>query len=162
MRNDSSLSEQQRSRAIELFAGGYGADAVATQMQVGRDAVDALYDRWRVRGGAVLVPKRTKQVFTFATKREVVERFLAGESRIALAQAFGIASPKTIQAWARIYRTEGEDGLRPKPKGRPPRVSAAPGPALSEVEQLRRENARLRAENAYLGKLRALSTNEPS
>jgi hypothetical protein len=46
--------------------------------------------------------------------------------------------------------------LRPKPKGRPRKNPEAPARPESELEQLRRENERLRAENAYLGKLRAL------
>lgn len=162
MRRDSSLSEQQRLQAVALFEGGYGADAVATRLEVGLDAVDLLYDRWRVSGRDVLGPKRTRQTFSFAIKREVVRRFLAGESRIILAQEFGIAAPKTIQAWARRFRQEGEDGLRPKPMGRARADAMAPSGDRSELEQLRQENARLRAENAYLGKLRALSPDEPS
>lgn len=162
MRKDSSLSAEQRATAVVLFEAGYGPNAVATQVQGGLDAVDLLYDRWRVRGGDVLVAKRAKRAYAFKLKHEVVQRFLAGESRIALAQEFAIASPKTIQAWARTYRSEGEDGLRPKPKGRPRRDPEAPEPELGELEQLRRENERLRAENAYLGKLRALSADEPS
>ncbi|WP_370628844.1 helix-turn-helix domain-containing protein [Paenarthrobacter nitroguajacolicus] len=68
-------------------------------------------------------------------------------------------SPGTVTNWTRIYRRDGEDGLRPKKRGRRPvnRENALPE---SEVEQLRRENERLRAEVAYLGKLRALRAQE--
>lgn len=51
---------------------------------------------------------------------------------------------------------DGEDGLRPKPKGRPRKPDSPPTGELPELERLRRENERLRAEVAYLGKLRAL------
>ena len=54
-----------------------------------------------------------------------------------------------------IYRRDGEDGLRPKRRGRPP-TDRTNEPAKSELETLRRENEQLRAEVAYLGKLRAL------
>jgi len=67
-----------------------------------------------------------------------------------------LGSRELLQKWVRAYRLEGEDGLRPKPKGRPRKPDSPPPPELSEVEQLRRENERLRAEVAYLGKLRAL------
>lgn len=160
MRQKGSLSEEQRGAAVALFEAGYAASAVATRLRAGADAVDLLYDRWRVRGGEALVPKRTKQTFTFEIKREVVQRFLAGESRITLAQEFAVASPKTIQAWARTYRAEGEEGLRPKPKGRPRTEPNEPAHGLDELQRLRRENARLRAENAYLGKLRALKASQ--
>ena len=102
------------------------------------------------------MPKATKRTFSFEVKRDVVQRLLAGETKLSLAQEFGIASPKTIQAWARTYRAEGEDGLRPKPKGRPRLVPGTPVPEPGELERLRQENERLRAEVAYLGKLRAL------
>lgn len=160
MRKDSSLSEQQRIAAVALFEAGHGAQAVATELGAGLNAVDALYDRWRIHGGGVLVPTETKRTFSFEVKRDVVQRCLAGETKLALAQEFGIASPKTIQAWARTYRAEGADGLRPKPKGRPRTDPDVPARDLSEVEQLRREVERLQAEVAYLGKLKALTASK--
>ncbi|WP_396134259.1 helix-turn-helix domain-containing protein [Arthrobacter oryzae] len=36
-----------------------------------------------------------------------------------MAKELGLSSPLLLEKWARQYRTEGEDGLRPKPKGRP-------------------------------------------
>lgn len=82
-----------------------------------------------------------------------------GESKLGLAREFDLSSPKLIETWARRYRNEGEDALRPKPPGRPRRNSAEPSEA-SEVARLRRENERLRAEVAYLGKLRALTEQQ--
>jgi transposase-like protein len=155
-----SMSETQRRAVVTLFAAGYGRDAVARQVGVSVNAVRDLHDRWRLHGGDALVSHARRAAYTFETKREVVARFLAGESKMALAQAFGLSSPKLVATWTRIYRREGEDGLRPNPKGRPRRDPDAPAPELSELEQLRRENARLRAEVAYLGKLRALMALE--
>ncbi|MBB5980389.1 helix-turn-helix domain-containing protein [Kribbella solani] len=108
-----------------------------------------------------------KRVFSFEVKREVVRRFLAGETKVALAREFELSSPKLIENWARKYRDEGDDGLRPKRPGRPPGAgggdrgrSAGELGEVSELERLRRENERLRAENAYLGKLRALRAQQ--
>lgn len=98
----------------------------------------------------------TKRQFSFEFKLEVVERVLAGETSTALAEEFGLSSPTLVRTWVRQFRERGEDGLRPKPKGRP-RGSTAPLPGEeSELDRLRREVEYLRAENAYLGKLRAL------
>ncbi|WP_249124305.1 helix-turn-helix domain-containing protein [Saccharopolyspora erythraea] len=103
--------------------------------------------------------KPGKRSFSFEFKLAVVERFLAGEPASELAAEHDLSSPQLVKTWARMYRRQGEDGLRPKPKGRPPQPpDDTDGP--SEVEQLRRENARLRAEVAYLGKLRALREQE--
>nr|WP_242061685.1 helix-turn-helix domain-containing protein [Microbacterium ureisolvens] len=114
-----------------------------------------MHDRWKVRGRGALVSKPIKPSFSFEFKRDVVTRFLAGESKVDLAREFDLSSPKLVENWVRKYRAEGEDALRPKPKGRPAAQTAAPA-AVTELERLRRENERLRAENAYLGKLRAL------
>ena len=162
MRKDSSLTDQQRATVLVLFATGHGPRAVATRLGVGRDATKTLYDRWRIHGKGALVARSTKRSYEFTVKREVVQRFLAGETKLALAQAFDLSSPDLVGVWVRAYRREGDAGLRPKPKGRSRADPEAPVRELSELEQLRRENERLRAENAYLGKLRALSTGEPS
>lgn len=95
----------------------------------------------------------TKKIYPFDVKLEVARRFLAGEPKTELAIEYDLSSPRLIEVWGRILREQGEDGLQPKPKGRPPKTAPR---ELSEVEALRREVERLRAENAYLGKLRAL------
>ncbi|WP_162943645.1 helix-turn-helix domain-containing protein [Arthrobacter celericrescens] len=100
--------------------------------------------------------KPTKKSYSFEFKLELVERFLAGETAPDLAAEAGLSSPVLLKTWVRAYRREGADALRPKPKGRPRRPASPPPAEPSELEQLRRENARLRAEVAYLGKLRAL------
>ncbi len=152
----SSLSEAQRADAVALFHAGYGYDAVASQLQVSPTAARNLHHRWRIRGSGALVTKPTKRTFSFEFKRDIVRRALAGETKIALAQEFDLSSPRLVEKWVNIYRAEGEDGLRPKPKGRPRKTPAGPERQESELARLRRENERLRAENAYLGKLRAL------
>ncbi len=154
------LSARQAERAVALFEDGYGSDTVATRLEVSRSAVRRLYDRWRIWGAEVLVPKSTKRTIPFELKLELVQRFAAGEPKVALAQEHALSSPQLIEKWARTYRAEGADGLRPKPKGRPKRDLAAPVGEEPELDRLRRENERLRAEVAYLGKRRALIAAE--
>jgi len=155
MNPGSSLSVDQRAAAVTLFETGLGPDAVATRLGSNLYSLRRLYDRWRVRGSGALVTKPTKRSFSFEEKLSIVERFLAGEPKIALAREFDLSSPKMIETWARKYRSEGKEALRPKRLGRP-RGSAAEASEASEVARLRRENARLQAQVAYLGKLRAL------
>jgi transposase-like protein len=108
-----------------------------------------------------LVAKPTKRLFSFEFKLDAVRRFLGGEAKANLARELHLSSPKVIETWARVYRTEGEDGLRPKPKGRPRKGPAtAVGRPVSELQRLRRENERLRAEVAFLGKVHALGDEE--
>ncbi|WP_231949588.1 helix-turn-helix domain-containing protein [Alloactinosynnema sp. L-07] len=117
-----------------------------------------MHDRWRLRGAGALVMVPGKRSFTFEFKLDVVRRFVSGEATaIELAREHDLSSPKLVENWVRLYRREGAEALRPKPKGRPPAGDTrSPAPAPSELERLRRENLRLSAEVAYLKKLRAL------
>lgn len=153
-----SMTDAQRRAAVALFASEHGRDAVATRLGVSPHAVRALQNRWRIWGDEAVgrKPKQT-QAYPYEVKQAVVQRVLAGETKVALAQEYGLSSPQLIAAWLRRYRTEGDAGLRPKPKGRPKHDPRAPAVEDCEVERLRREVERLRAEVAYLGKLRALS-----
>ena len=155
MRARSSLSEAQREAAVALFEKGIGYRAAARLLDGPRVPVRALYGRWRIHGQGVLVSKPSKS-YSFEFKLALVERFLAGEAGPDLAVEAGLSSRELLQKWVRAYRLDGEDGLRPKPKGRPRKPDSPPPAELPELERLRRENERLRAEVAYLGKLRAL------
>lgn len=147
----SSLSEAQREAAVAWFEQGLADRVVARLLGVGRWPVRSLYQRWRIHGRGVLVSESAKRSFSFEFKLSVVERFLAGEPAAELAAEHGLSSPKLVKTWARTYRREGEDGLRPKRKGRPRKPPDSPDGQHSELERLRRENDRLRAEVAYLG-----------
>jgi hypothetical protein len=82
-----------------------------------------------------------------------VLRHTRGESGRALSEEFGLPSPSTVAHWASIFRRDGEDGLRPKRRGRPPNRSWG----LPSRERDRGTASGERsAEVAYLGKLRAL------
>lgn len=152
MHSSSSLSQSQREDLVGLFEKGFGSKSSAGVLGVSRRAVNNLYDRWCLRGRLCLMDKPTKQSYSFHVKKEIVERFLAGETTMDLAREYQLTSTKLLQKWVRDYRRDGDAGLMPKPKGRP-KGSAASGP-VSEEDRLRRQVKRLEAENAYLKKLR--------
>lgn len=154
MRTRSTLTEGQRERLVELFEAGMGAAVAASELNVRYYATEKLYARWRLHGRLCLMEKPTKTQYSFETKKEVVDRYLAGETGMDLAAEFHISSKGLVQTWARTWRQGGDEALMPKPKGRP--KDAAETEPLSEEEKLRRENKRLLAEVAYLKKLRDL------
>ena len=156
MRARSTLSPDQREFAVGLFEQGFGSKSIATRLHVPRSRVLRLYDRWRIHGRLCLVENPTKTTYSFEFKKAVVERFLAGESQSALAKEFQLSSSSLVAAWVRKYRAEGDNGLRPQPKGRPKKDPDIPRQPVSELQRMQRENDRLRAENAYLKKLRDL------
>jgi transposase len=149
MFKSSSLSEEQREAAVALFEIGWGSRAVATRLGVGRKAVLRLHDRWRVRGNTAL-----------ELKLNAVQRYISGETRVALAKELELSSPHLIAVWAGQYRAEGEEGLRPKPKGRPRKNTGASPQQEPELQRLRRENECLCTKVAFLGKVNALRDGE--
>lgn len=162
MQQQSSLTTEQRSAAVDLFEQGFGHRAVSSRLDVGFHAVRALETRFKIWGRAALDSKPTKQAYSFEFKLAVVRQFLDGNGTIPeLALRHQLSAPKLLGKWIRIYREQGEDGLRPKAKGRPKTASGAEQIELTEVEKLRRENQRLQAENAYLKKVRALRNQPP-
>ena len=123
----SSLTEAQRSAAVALFDQGWGDRATATHLGVSRWAVRSLYRRWRLHGMGALVAKPTKSRYPFEFKLDAVRRVIdQGATAQQVAHEYGLSSDKLVQSWVRAYRRDGEDGLRPKPKGRPPTVSSTP------------------------------------
>lgn len=88
-----------------------------------------------------------------------------GESYESVALKFGIHEPPMIVNWMSSWQKEGVEGLS-KMRGRP---SMSNKPKKKKVEkkltreqQLEKEVELLRAENAYLKKLRASGINIPS
>ena len=154
----STLSRSDAGSAVELFEQGFTARSVAISLDLAQNPVQMLYQRWQLRGRGALVTRDRRQ-YDFQTKLEIVRRHVNGESGRVLAEEYDLPSPTTVANWAVIYRRDGEDGLRPKQRGRP---TAEPGkrPPDNEIEALRKENEKLRAEVAYLGKLRALRSQE--
>ncbi|WLQ06102.1 IS3 family transposase [Arthrobacter oryzae] len=110
------MSEVQRQAAVAWFEKGLADTATANLLGVSRWPVKALYRRWRIRGQGALVTKPGKQSYSFDFKLALVERFLAGETAPDLAAEADLSSPLLLKKWARVYRHEGADALRPKPK----------------------------------------------
>lgn len=158
MYSRSTLSLSDAVSAVELFEQGFTAKSVTIALDLAAAPVQMLYERWQLRGKGALVTRERRR-YDFELKLEIVLRHIRGESGRSLCEEFDLPSPSTVANWTGIYRRDGEEGLRPKPRGRPPAIRRAPR-AESETEALRRENEWLRAEVAYLGKLRALKSQE--
>ena len=154
MRARSSLSEYQREQLVECFEQGMGYQAAANMVGGSISATRNFYRRFQLHGRLCLVEKPTKQQYSFEIKKEVVERHLAGETKMDLAREFGLSSDQLVKDWSWKWRKGGDEALKPKPKGRP-KGSTTPK-ALTEEDKLRRQIERLEAENAYLKKLRDL------
>lgn len=74
---------------------------------------------------------------------------------------FNLSSPGILSKWLNEYKTSGEEGLKPKRRGRPMKKQQRPANTKPSEEmtdkELREELEYLRAENAVLKKLEALA-----
>lgn len=100
--------------------------------------------------------------YTGEFKQKVVEAIQKeGLSYKEAARHFEIPSDRQVRNWERIYLEEGSEGLYIERRGRSGKGGRPPKQLKPEVEEdLIAEVQRLRAENAYLKKLRALILEE--
>jgi len=119
-----------------------------------RQTVDWSAKGYREQGEAGFQAKKAS--YTVAQKLVVLGTMHSqGMSCEEAAVKFGITGSSTVLEWERRYMENGKDGLKPKKKGRRPRVPKPKAPPTA-YEQLLAENEYLRAENEYLKKLNAL------
>jgi transposase len=125
----------------------------------------------RTHGLESLQRKHTKTVYSLEQKLAVVDYYqTSGAGMISVAAHFGINASQ-VAAWVKIFKTEGVAGLKPKPRGRRPKMKhKKPKQAkkldLSEKEtyqqkilELRSELYQTRMERDFLKKLGAVSKN---
>jgi transposase len=140
--------------ALAVEAGDSTA-RVARQFGMSERVVARSVHLYREQGEAGFQPKK-KASYTAVQKLMVLETMHSqGMSCEEAGVKFGVSGSSTIWEWERKYLENGMDGLKPKKKGRRPRVPK-PKAALTPYEQLLAENEYLRAENEYLKKLNAL------
>lgn len=161
MRKNAALSYSQRFRLIELFEAGYGREAAADLAGCSRCASRNFQDRWRIHGRLAVVDRSKYSSYSYELKVQAVKRFLAGETKPDIAKDLELSSPKLLERWIRDYRREGEQGLRPKKRGRPKKDPDRPEKPLSEVAQLKKRIAWLEMENEVLKALRDLDPEQP-
>ena len=107
------------------------------------------------------MPKgKPNKKYTGEFKQMVVEMMHREKlSHKEVERQFEITSHSCVPNWERIYLTEGPEGLYVERRGRGSKGRASQMPKKVE-EDLLAEVQRLRAENAYLKKLKALVQEE--
>lgn len=115
---------------------------------------------YRHFGEEALKPGISYKNFPVQTKLDVINyKLTTGKSYPEVALKFGIHDYVVVSHWIQLWRKKGMEGLSgPKEC---PCMRNHKGKSRREKE-LERENELLRAENAYLKKLRASGVNIPS
>lgn len=86
MHGRSSLHEHQREQLVTLFEAGLRSRAAASRLHISRGAERKLERRWILHGKLCLVTSPSRRSYPFEVRKEVFERFLAGE-RVCLAHS---------------------------------------------------------------------------
>lgn len=150
-----------RLAAVQHYlAGEESITATAMRFNVGKTPLARWLRAYRERGIAGL-EHRVSRAYTPAFKLRVVRRVISNRGDCAEASAhFGIPNETVIHRWMNSYRSGGQEALQNVKTG--PKMSHKKGEttekAASEmtVKELLEELEYLRAENAYLKKLKAL------
>ncbi len=160
--------EFKKKIVTEYLNGNSGYQYLAKKYNVpNKKQVRVWVNAYKEFGDEGLKRSREKKKYSFEFKLHVVELYLTTEvSYLELALSVGMNNPGLITKWVNDYRIAGPDALRPKKKGRKPKVAKPKKNTAPQTEkekadaeylrQLEEENLRLRIENAYLKELRRL------
>jgi transposase len=149
------FTRSERLAAALAVEAGDSLASVARRFGMSTEVVARSVNLLREKGEAFFQPKKYAH-YTVAQKLIVLETMHSqGMSREEAAVKFGMNGSTTIWRWERKYLEDGIDGLKPKKKGRPPKIRKPKVPPTLN-ERLLAENEYLRAENEYLKKLNAL------
>ena len=152
----------------EYFDGKGGTKFLSKKFNISSpESLRTWISAYKEFGPEGLMRKRENQNYSFEFKLHVIELYLRTEvSYKDLAMSVGINNPSLITRWVNDYRIAGPDALKPKPKGRKPKVAKPKDTNFNKNEetnndtqylkQLENENLKLRIENAYLKELRRL------
>jgi len=151
----------KRQVVLHYLNGNDGLRVTAHTFGIDTGAVRRWAEHWQTNGdaGFTLSTRTYSADFKVSVIQDMWENGLS--SRKAAAK-YQIAMACTVSRWERIYREKGIIALHNKPKGRKTMTGmkdskitslTAPPPVFKSVEE---ELEYLRAENAYLKKLKAL------
>lgn len=157
-----------KQKVVRAYLAGEGGFAtLATRFGVpSKTNIRKWVSAFQELGEQGLVTKKANAIYPVQFKLDVLNyKERTRDSFKEVARKFGIPEPSLILNWWRKWQTEGVEGLS-KSKGRP---SMSNNPKnkkhekkLTKEQQLSKEIELLRAENAYLKKLRASGINIPS
>jgi transposase len=164
-------SEQQKLKAVKSYrSGGLGLRATAALHDVDFASLRKWVAAFEAIGIAGIQRKR-RQTYDLEFKLTVLRKIKSDDLSYRQAGAlFNVRRFDSIAAWERAYEKDGIAGLMPNQTSRRPRgtQAGAPTPLPDDAEpempsrrELLDELEALRAENAYLKKLKALVHPQP-
>jgi len=150
-------SYSEKIRVVKLYNQGYGSTTISKKLHICASIVDSWLLIYRSKGllGFEKQPNRLLDVeLKESLVRDVLNKSL---SYPAVALKYGISQSAAYQ-WVQLAIREGFSSLKETKQGRLPKVMGRPKKKQpeTELEKLEEELRYLRAENAYLKKVKAL------
>jgi transposase len=150
-------SIQEKKNAVELYTRGYGCTSIGKQLKVGETQIKhwiRSYQELGVKGFENLSHSSFSSEIKCQAVRAVLEKFLTFET---VALKYNVSS-SAVYSWTQKVKLHGYEVLTTIKQGRPPKAMERPKKKVpeTELEKLQEEVRYLKAENAYLKKLRVL------
>lgn len=161
-------TQEFKLEVVKYYLSGFGQNSTANKFNIHRSYVDKWVHSYQRHGLDGLKVQTSKSIYSIEFKLQAVQMILDGQSIQETSKQFDIKSNSQLVVWLRQYNEQGIEGLKPKPKGRakrmpkPKSLKIKPNQADSDKthNELLEELAYLRAENAFLKKLEALSLEQ--
>lgn len=165
-------SLKEKLKAIKMYNRGVPPTIIAKNLGFSRNVIVVWCELFKNEGigGLQRLPYNCR--YNFEEKCQIVCEIEKNHVPLHVVSAKYHVSRSTLHCWVSIVRRKGYDALKEvkygrkygkthaikhTPMGRPKKKEP-----ITELEKLQRENELLRAENAYLKKLRALMTEKES
>lgn len=153
----------------EYLSGRNGITALARKYGVkSKDNVSKWIRQFENFGIDGLKQRKSKQIYTMNFKLDVLNYYYqSGLGMKDVAIKFNLPDPGMISTWKKQVDTVGINALKPKKKGRTAMTKQTSNSSkkkkkeLTREQQLERENELLKAELAFIKKLRALGQDIP-
>lgn len=165
-------SLKEKLKAIKMYNRGVPPTRIAKNLGFSRNVIVVWCELFKNEGigGLQRLPYNCR--YNFEEKCQIVCEIEKNHVPLHVVSAKYHVSRSTLHCWVSIVRRKGYDALKEvkygrkygkthaikhTPMGRPKKKEP-----ITELEKLQRENELLRAENAYLKKMRALMTEKES
>lgn len=160
----SKYDEKFKQKVVDAYLsgeGGYGSLAKKFGIP-SKQSVKKWVFAFKQFGSEGLIRKKTNSTYSVQFKLDVLNYKLRTEDSFQdVALKFNIPELSIICNWFRMFQDKGVEGLSGT-KGRPSLSKKSKNKKLTKEQQLEKEIELLKAENAYLKKLRASGIDIPS
>ena len=153
-------SLEEKLQAIKMCRRGKPTSLVAKQLGFSKNVVTVWLEQYKQYGAAGLERLPYNCRYNFEEKCQIICEIEKKHIPLHVVSAKYRVSRSTLHSWVSLVREKGYDALRDVKYGRKYIIMGRPKKKepVTELEKLQRENELLRAENAYLKKLKALMT----